>query len=49
MQMNGINCWRPDETRPKRALNDAIDSNVQDGWNPDKKTVQKRGPRKKKP
>lgn len=32
----------------KKALTDAIDGNVQDDWNPDKKTAQKRGPRKKK-
>ena len=32
----------------KKALADAIDSNIQDDWNPDKKTAQKRGPRKKK-
>ncbi|MBV9505014.1 MAG: hypothetical protein JO323_08430 [Acidobacteriia bacterium] len=32
----------------KKALADAIDANVPDDWNPDKKTAQKRGPRKKK-
>jgi len=29
----------------KKALTEAIDPNVPDDWNPDKKTVQKRGPR----
>jgi hypothetical protein len=32
----------------KKALTEAVDPNAQDEWNPDKKTVQKRGPRKKK-
>ena len=32
----------------KKALWDALDANIQPLWNPDKKTAQKRSPRKKK-
>jgi hypothetical protein len=44
-----IKLTAPGREEAKKALNEALDPKVEDGWNPDKNQPKKRGPRKQKP